>query len=182
MGGGTGPDPVQTQAAQQNLEISKTLAGLGAKGDARADKAFNLVFPFAQQRLQGGLPFFKALTDFKGGTNARGAAVGRAALLRQLAGASNATRTQALTDFEANRARGFDDDLTNTLLANDQAKSEAARLITGQQQIANPIGAYSAAAGANNATIGSSALVRQGGGALGAIGGAVGGLASAIPL
>jgi hypothetical protein len=182
MGGGNTPDPTQVQAAQQNLALSQMLTGLGQERNARDEKAFNLVFPFAQDRLKNGLPFFNALTDYNGGTAARGNAIQRAGLLRQLQNATPSQRAQALSDFEAQGGRNFDDSLKSSLLANETAKQEGARLITGQQQIANPLGFFSGAAGANAPTIGSGALVHQDSGLTGLLGGVAGGLASAIPL
>jgi hypothetical protein len=81
-------------------------------------------------------------------------------------------REQALTDFDAARARGFDENLVQALFANEQAKSEAARLLTGQQQIANPLGYYGGAQQGYNSILQAQSLVKPG------IGGFLGGLAN----
>ena len=45
-----------------------------------------------------------------------------------------------LADYDANKARGFDHNMINNLLMNEQAKQGAAALLTGQEQISNPWG------------------------------------------
>jgi hypothetical protein len=97
--------------------------------------------------MQNGLPFFNSLTDFASGTNARAFAPAKANLNRglQQAHASPMARLQANTDFDMQRARGFDSALTSNLFANEQAKQQGAQILSGQANQLNPLGYYQAA-------------------------------------
>jgi hypothetical protein len=106
--------------------------------------------PFIKSRVEGGLPFMKDALDFTGGTNARAFAPARAALIRRMGRSGSLLpsgfREQALTDFEASRARGFDDNIMNLLFANEATKGNAAGL-------ANPLGFYGGAGSGYNSVV-----------------------------
>jgi hypothetical protein len=151
--------------------------------EAQENEQYQAIKPYAFSRLQGGLPFFDALTDYASGTNARAFVPAKTALLQRLGqyqGLPSGFREQALTDFDAGRARGFDENLTQALFANEQAKSEAARLLTGQQQIANPLGYFGGAQQGYNNILQAQSLVRPG--ITGLLGSVLGGAAQAAIL
>lgn len=178
MGGG--PSPEQTSAAASQRRLTDQSIRIADQMNAREQDQYNQIKPYAFDRLKNGLPFFNQLTDFAGGTNARAFAPGRAQLIRRLGPQSlpSGFREEALDDYENARRRAFDANLAQNLFANEQSKSEAARLITGQQQVANPIG-WTQAGMQGNQSIMQAPLAKPGLGGL--IGGIAGGVASAIP-
>jgi hypothetical protein len=172
---GGGPSASQKRAAAQTERTAAEQLALARQMNAREQEQYDAIKPYAFSRLQGGLPFFGALTDYGSGTNARAFAPAKTALLQRLGsfqGLPSGFREQALSDFDAARARGFDENLTQALFANEQAKSEAARLLTGQQQIANPLGYFGGAQQGYNNILQAQSLVRPG------IAGLLGGLAN----
>lgn len=82
-------------------------------------------------------------------------------------------KEQTLADYDANEARGFDQNMTNNLLMNEQAKQGAAALLTGQEHISNPVG-YTSAAMQGNQSIMNAPLQTPG------MGGLLGGIASGV--
>jgi hypothetical protein len=172
---GGGPAASQKRAAASQENLANQQAALGRAHEARENEQYQAIKPFGFSRLQNGLPFFGALTDYAQGTNARAFAPARTALLQRIGqyqGLRSGFREQALADFDAARARGFDDNLVQALFANEQAKSEAARLLTGQQQIANPFGYFGSAQQGYNNILQAQSLTSPG------IGGLLGGLAN----
>lgn len=179
MGGG--PSQSQKDAAARQAELSKQEAQIAGQRNARENEQWNTIKPYAYDRLNNGLPFYDQLTDAASGTTAKAFAPTRAALQRQLSlygDLPSGYKDQMLADLDTQQARAFDDQLVNNMLLNENAKSEAARLITGQQQIANPLGFYGAA-GQSNQSIMQAPLQSAGIGGL--LGGIAGGAASAIP-
>lgn len=170
---GGGPSASQKRAAAQTERSAAEQLAQARQMNAREQEQYDAIKPFAFSRLQGGLPFFGALTDYSSGTNARAFAPARTALLQRLGSFQSLPsgfREQALTDFDSARARGFDENLLQALFANEQAKSEAARLLTGQQQIANPLGYYGGAQQGYNNILQAQSLVRPGlGGIIGTL-------------
>ena len=166
---GGGPSAPQKRAAAAQEQLSAEQLALARAREGRENEQYQAIKPYAFSRLQNGLPFFGALTDYSEGTNARAFAPAKTALLQRLGsfqGLPSGFREQALTDFDAARARGFDENLVQALFANEQAKSEAARLLTGQQQIANPLGYYGGAQQGYNNILQAQSLVRPGLGGL----------------
>ena len=173
--------PSEEERAQQRsqADLGNTIGGIAGRAQDFTEAQQAKVNPFATQRLAQGLPFFNALTDFQGGINARAFAPERANLSRRLAGAGDLPsgfREQSLADFEARRAQGFDRNLVGAMSANDQAKQQAASLLLGQAQIANPLGYFTGASQANVGLLGNP--LQQGGGPGGILGGILGGAAS----
>lgn len=82
-------------------------------------------------------------------------------------------KEQTLADYEASEAQGFDDNMINNLLMNKQAKQGAAAMLTGQEQISNPMG-YTSAAMQGSQSIMNAPLQTPG------IGGLLGGIASGV--
>ena len=120
-----GPSREQRQAAQQQSQLANTLSSLAAQREA-------LQQPYIQSRIEGGLPFREQALDFSGGSLARSYAPARGALLRRLSGYGSALpsgfREQALTDFDTQRARAFDDNVLRTLLLDEATRARAAGL------------------------------------------------------
>jgi hypothetical protein len=177
---GGGPSSEQKQAASSQAALTSQTAALADKQQAREEDQYNQIKPYAFDRLQNGLPFFGAMTDAASGLNAQAFAPARAALTKRLdsfGSLPSGYREQALTDLDAQQARAFDSSLLSNLLTNEQSKSEAARLITGQQQIANPLGYYNSSISGNQSIM-NAPLQSTGVGGL--LGGLAGGAMSAI--
>jgi hypothetical protein len=176
---GGGPSSEQKQAAASQRALTDQEIAIGNQRNEREQDQYNQIKPYAFDRLNNGLPFFNFLTE-QGGATDRAFQPAYASLGRRFAGmdAPSGAREAAIQDLDVQRARAHDDQLTQALLANENAKSEAARLITGQQQIANPAQFYGLANSGNNSIM-QAPLQSQGiGGVLGGIAGsAIGGLA-----
>lgn len=179
---GGGPSPEQRQAASSQANLTAQTAKIAGDNQQMVKDQFAKIDPYATSRLQNGLPFKNALTDFSAGTNAQAYAPARAAMLRGLSRFGSALpsgfKTQAMNDFEENRAHAFDSDQVNNLMGDEAAKGNAASVLTGQQQIANPLG-YTSAAMQGNQSIMQAPLQKAG--MSGLLGGAVSGAMSAIP-
>jgi hypothetical protein len=95
----------QAKTASQNSAIQKD--------------AYDSIKPFATSRMNGGLPFFDVLTDYTGSTTAA-YAPGRSAILRRfdtMSGLPSGMKEQTLADYDANEARGFDQNMINNLVS-----------------------------------------------------------------
>jgi hypothetical protein len=108
--------------------------------------------------------------------NARAFAPAYAALNRRFAsdGLPSGSRDAALRSLDAEKARSYDGTITNNLLANENAKSEAARLLTNQQQIANPFQWYGGASTGYNSIMQAPLQSAGIGGILGGVAGSLG--------
>jgi hypothetical protein len=138
--------------------------------------------PFATQRLNEGLPFFNALTDFSKGPIEQAYAPQYAALNRRLSSMGalpSGYRTQAITALDALKARDYDSSIVNNLLMNEQAKQQAAGLLTNQQTGANPLGWAGAVTAGNSAIMQGMPPSPGIGGVLGGAFGALGDMGSA---
>jgi hypothetical protein len=176
MGGG--PTQLQKDAASRDAALATKEGQVADQRNAREQEQYNLIKPYATSRLQNGLPFMNAMNDYAGGSTARAFAPARANLMRRTSMYGSALpsgfQQGALSDLDSQQAHAYDQNLMQNMLTNEQAKSEAARLLTNQQQIANPLGFYGAA-GTTNQNIMNSPL--QSPGLLGLLGGAIGGAA-----
>lgn len=177
---GGGVDPNQVNRAGGNLlNIGGTATtGMGTQQQA-ADVAAGYVTPYWKNQLYQGLPWYKAATDFAGGTTAQAFAPGRANILRQTSTYANTPsgyRDALLTNWNANQANAYDNSRTQLLMMNQQAKEQAAAGLQGQQQIGqNAALAYgNLGAGANQAVLNAP----QRGGILQGLAGAAGGVGS----
>jgi hypothetical protein len=180
-GGDSGETEQERQARASQLATANTLNGIAQSNNAQQQEIFKTIKPFGTSRMSNGLPFFNALTDYAAGTNAQAAAPARARLLRSLgsqSGLPSGFREGALSDFENQRAHGFDQALTGNLFANEQAKQQGAQILSGQAGQLNPLGFYQATQqGYNPQQYRGPATPGMGGAILGAAGGAL----SAIP-
>jgi hypothetical protein len=137
--------------------------------------------PYAMSRLNNGLPFYNNLTDYTSGVASKAYAPVRAATLRRLTSMGDLPsgfREASLRDIDLAKAGNYDSGLVNNMLMNEQAKSEAARLLTNQQQIANPLGYYQAAGNANQSIM---QAPLQSPGLSGLLGGVAGAAINKIP-
>jgi hypothetical protein len=172
MGGG--PSSEQKAAAASQANLTNQLGDTAKQQEQFFEKQQNAVNPFYTSRMQGGLPYYGALTDAQSGINAQAFAPARANLYRQLGsqpGLPNGFRQQALTDLDSQQARSYDQNLVGTLAAQEQAKQAGAAGLIGQAQIANPMGYYSGALQGNQSIL-QAPLQRPG------LAGVLGGLAS----
>lgn len=174
MGGG--PSIEQKQAASTDAALAQQEAKIADERNQREADQYAAVKPYAMSRIQNGLPFFNNLTDSVSGESARAWAPAYAAANTRFAGSDlpSGSKDAALAGVDAERARTFDSGLTNALFANEQAKSEAARLLTNQQQIANPLGFYTAAGQTNNSVLQAPLQSAGLGGVLGGVAGQLG--------
>jgi len=178
-GGGPSQQQKDAAASQANLtnqtaQTSRDMLGIYKNQYAKID-------PFATNRMQNGLPYYKSLTDFASGTNAKAFAPAYAALNRRLSSTGpmpSGFGMQARSDLDAARARDFDSRLQDNLALNETAKDNAAAMLTGQQGMANPLG-WTGATMQGNQSIMQAPLASPGLGGL--IGGIAGGALSAIP-
>ena len=174
MGGG--PSQEQKNAAQAQANLSNQTAQTAADQTAFMKSQEQKIDPFATTRLNNGLPFYGDLTDYGKGTIASSFAPGRAAILQRfntMSGLPSGMKEQTLADYDANEARAFDQNQVNNMLMNEQAKQGAAALLTGQEQISNPVG-YTSAAMQGNQSIMQAPLQTPG------VGGLIGGLAQGV--
>jgi hypothetical protein len=178
---GGGPSDQEKKAAQSQLDLSKQLGNIASGNQAQQQQIFNTIKPFGTSRMNNGLPFANALSDYSAGTNARAFAPARAHLeqyLNKSPGGPSGYKAQVLGDFEANRARGFDQAQTGNLFSNEQAKQQGAQILSGQASQLNPLGYFQATQQGFNPQQYSG---MRSPGLAGAIGGIAGSAISAIP-
>lgn len=151
---GGGPD--STQKAQEKAQADATAKEAAAAERAQAFKESQQarVNPFFGHLMDYGPEYTPALLDYEGGVNARAYGPERANLLRRI-GASNGLpsgyRDQALTDFEENRAAGYDQGLTGILADRQAARERGAAGLLGQAQLADPTALWGGATAGSNA-------------------------------
>lgn len=170
---GGGPSASQRNAADSQSRLADEQAAIARENQKQQQAQFAKIDPFATERLKNGLPFFNALTDFNSAENAQGYAPMRADILRStnsMGDLPSGYRDAQLNRLEAMRARDFDSGLKNALFANEQSKQDAARMLTGQAQLLNPLGYFSGASQGYNSIM-QAPLAKPG------IGGLLGGLA-----
>jgi hypothetical protein len=174
MGGG--PSSEQKQAAKDQSALSKESIQLGREKSARENDQYAQIKPFAFSRLNFGNPYTPLFLDAQGGTIARAFEPIRAGVNQRFSQYDNlpsGSKEAALADVDAQQARAYDEALKGVLLNDENTKAEAARLITGQQQIANPIPYFQTASSANNSIM--QAPLQSPG-----MAGMIGGLASSV--
>jgi hypothetical protein len=178
MGGG--PSKSQENAAASQARLTDATAKIATDNNQLVKDQFAKISPYATSRLNNGLPFYNSLTDFSAGKNAQAYAPAQAQLRRNLARMGtlpSGFATDAMSNLESDRAHAFDNDLVGNALTNEQSKSEAARVLTNQQQVANPLG-YTSAAMSGNQSLMQAPLQKPGIGGL--LGGIAGGAAAAF--
>jgi hypothetical protein len=172
---GGGPSQSQKDAAAAQADATRQASETQRQMLDVYKGQLGKIEPFATSRLNNGLPFYNALTDFSKGTTAQAYQPAYAALNRRLTtmGAlPSGFRTQALSDLDAARARAFDQNQVQNMMLNETAKNNAAAMLTGQQQLANPLGW-------TNATMQGNQSIMQAPLASPGIGGILGGIAGA---
>lgn len=180
---GGGPSKQQTQAADRQGQLSEEEAALARQEQASRDKLRGIATPFYGDLMSNGPEYTNSLLDYAGGTNARAYAPAKADLVRRL-GASNGLpsgyRDQALTDFEENRAQGYDNSLASIYADRQAAKERGAAGITNLISGYNPSAYYGGAEGANQSILNANLRKPGVGGIIsGAIGGGINAFANA---
>lgn len=173
MGGG--PSKQQSQAATNTLDLA---GGLRRQGDVAQGITSNVVSPFYQSRAENGLPYYNNLVDANSGTVAQAFAPARAAQNRRLGtqpGLPSGFKEGARADLDEAQAQAFDQTAIGAQQAQEEAKQ---RGIEGLSAVNNPLPYYSGAEGGYQSVM--NANLRRPGWQ-GVLGGAAGGLASAIP-
>jgi hypothetical protein len=124
-------------------QIQDTAGSIAQSQEARQNAAYTSALPYWSSRITGGLPYKAQLLDYSGGTTARTAAPQRADLIRRMAmagiGPNDPAYHQTLADFNANLARGFDQNVTSVLSADELAKQQAAQAFFGVAQANDPL-------------------------------------------
>lgn len=150
---GSGPSEEQKTAAASQAALNAYLISSGTANQTRVNKNYDLIEPYASERLKSGLPFFGALTDYGKGTTGRAFQPARAALERRLSSFGSLPSgfaEQSRRDLDTAQAHAFDDSMRSNLLMNEQAKQDATRILTGQAQVLNPLGYFGTATSGNN--------------------------------
>jgi len=177
---GGGPSAAQNRAADSQTAINKQLADVAQQNENYTEAQRNKTTPFYGDLMKNGPDYTNAALDYAGGTNARAYAPARAALLQRLGqstGLPSGYRDQALTDFDEQRAQGYDSNLTGILADRQAARERGAAGLMGEAQQANPLGYYGAATQGNTSILNAN-LRKPGVG--GIIGGVLGGASSAF--
>jgi hypothetical protein len=177
---GGGPSSEEKRAAASNAALSDKLGVVADREQAFKEAQQGKVNPFYTNLMTQGPEYTNAALDYSSGTNARAFAPERANLMRRIGsytGLPSGYRDQAISDFEENRAQGYDQNLGAILADRQAAKERGASGLIGQAQVANPLGYYQGAMQGNQSIL--SANLRKPGLA-GTIGGLVGGAASAF--
>ncbi len=178
---GGGPSQQQIDAANATASNTAAQTQIAQQQNQRQNQEWSLIQPYIQSRLTNGLPFYNDLTSYAKGNAATAYNPVRAATVRNLASFGSALpsgfKQASLNDVNTNEAQAFDQGLQNAKLENEQAKSNAAGMAAGQQQINNPVSTYAAANQGNNDVM---QAPLQSPGLGGLIGGLGGGLLSAV--
>jgi hypothetical protein len=179
---GGGPSAAQNRAADSQTAINAQLAKTAQQNEDYTEAQRNKTTPFYGDLMKNGPEYTNAALDYAGGTNARAYAPARAALIQRIGqsnGLPSGYRDQALTDFDEQRAQGYDNALTSVYADRQAARERGAAGLMGEAQQANPLGYYGAATQGNTSILNAN-LRKPGIG--GIIGGIAGGAASAIPV
>jgi hypothetical protein len=130
----------------QKDALQNTLTNNASQQNQRQNQAFNTAFPFFKNLQNNGLPYFNALTDYSGGTLAKSAAPVAGAFRRSAYKAGLTPRDpaflSAMSNFNSNLARTFDQNMVSNLNANQAAKVNAAQSIAQLGNAANPNQTY----------------------------------------
>lgn len=121
-----GGDPnrgIKQQAIQDQSQQANNLNAIGQQNNA-------VTQPFFTNEVQNGDPNTKANLDYAGGTNARAFAPAKGSLLRGLGNQGSSLpsgfASSQINNFNANRARAYDDSVMGILQNNQNTKNQAA--------------------------------------------------------
>jgi len=177
---GGGPSSEQKAAAASQANLTNQLAGVAKQNEDYTEAQRNKTTPFYTNLMTQGPEYTNAALDYASGTNARAYAPEQANLMRRLGsstGLPSGYRDQAISDFQENRAQGYDQNLGAILADRQAAKERGAAGIMGEAQQANPLGYYQGAMQGNSSIL--NANLRKPGLA-GTLGGLAGGALSAF--
>lgn len=145
---GGGPDPIQKQQEQAQANATNQEAAAAGRAEQFSEAQQAKVNPFYTNEMTNGPSYYDSATDYASGVNAKAYAPAKAALLQRLGtstGLPSGSRDQALTDFDENRAQGYDGSLMGLLQDRQATQERGAAGLIGQAQVANPTGLYSGA-------------------------------------
>jgi hypothetical protein len=130
----------------QKDALQNTLSSTANQQNQRQNQAFNTAFPFFKNLQNNGLPYFNALTDYSGGTLAKSAAPVAGAFRRSAYKAGLTPRDpaflSAMSNFNSNLARTFDQNMVQNLNANQAAKTNASQNLLQLGNASNPAQLY----------------------------------------
>lgn len=157
--------------AGQKEQAATNQAQLSAEQAALANKAAAVNIPFFSNIAQNGLSFMPQLQDYSNGQLAQQYAPVKAGEQRQLAGEGSTLPSgfaqQQMENINEGQANAFDNQQTQNLLLNQQAKTQAASAL-------NPAQYFSGAGSANQSILGAQPL--NSGGVGNFLGGAAAGI------
>lgn len=121
--GGDALAPEKQQEASQQVQMQQQMSDMMKQFSSQTN-------PFWMNQLQNGLPFFNAMTDYNKGTTAQAFQPAQAGLNRSLAGLGDTLPSgmaeQAHTNLNAQEGQAFDQNMVSAMMANQQAKEQAA--------------------------------------------------------
>lgn len=150
MGGG--PDQAQKNQEQAQANLANQEGAAAGRAEKFSEDQQAKVNPFYSDMMAHGPSYYDTATDYASGVNAKAYAPAKAALLQRLGtstGLPSGSRDQALTDFDEQRAQGYDGSLMGLLQDRQATQERGASGLIGQAQVANPTGLYSGAASGN---------------------------------
>lgn len=154
MGGG--PDKTQQAAETAQANLANQEGAAAGRAEKFSEDQQAKVNPFYTNEMTSGPGYFNAATDYASGVNAKAYAPAKAALLQRLGtstGLPSGSRDQQLTDFDENRAQGYDGSLMGLLQDRQATQERGAAGLIGQAQVANPTGLYSGAVSGNQSVL-----------------------------
>lgn len=127
--------------------LDSTLKQLIPTQIAKQDQALNPLQSNSLDLMNNGSPEVKAAADYSTGTVAKNSAQARAQVIRSQRSSGISTNDPAaqgvMADFEASRARGYDENMMNLLNAQQQAKARGAQQLAGVAAARSPYPALS---------------------------------------
>jgi hypothetical protein len=131
----------------QKDALQNQISSSASASNQRQQQAFNTAFPYFKNLQNNGLPYFNQLTDYSGGTLAKSAAPIAGAFKRSAYKAGLTPRDpaylSAMSNFNSNLARTFDQNMVQNLNANQAAKTNASQNLLQLGNASNPAQLYS---------------------------------------
>jgi hypothetical protein len=149
---GGGADPIQKQQEQAQANLANQEGAAAGRAEKFKEDQMAKTAPFYTDMMEHGPSYYDAATDYASGVNAKAYAPARAALIQRLGastGLPSGSRDQALTDFDEQRAQGYDGSLMGLLRDRQATQERGAAGLMGEAQVADPTGLYSGAASGN---------------------------------
>jgi len=145
---GGGPDPIQKQQEAAQAKLTNEEADAAQRAEQFKEDQQAKVNPFYGNLMENGPDYTNDALDYESGVNARAYAPAKAALMRSLGtetGLPSGYRDQAISDFDEQRAQGYDNGIMGILADKQAAKERGAAGLLGQAQLADPAALYGGA-------------------------------------